>query len=138
MLLTWNKHTANICSAKTDLFRVSKLLKFGVYNHFESNASSQWGKGRRMFLQRGKGIWEGHINRESMTFNWLSPHQKKGDFLSPLGLATVRRLETYPSGLQILFNLGFCLLMFLQQNSLPINYNLILKNLLFLYYKQKT
>ena len=82
-----------------------------------------------MFLQRGKGIWEGHINRESMTFNWLSPHQKKGDFLSPLGLATVRRLETYPSGLQILFNLGFCLLMFLQQNSLPINYNLILKNL---------
>lgn len=111
------------------LFRIIRKLQLGAHSHGKPPANPCKVKEGEHFLQRGKGIWEGHINRESMNFHWLSPHQKKGDFLSPLGLATVRRLETYPSGLQILFNLGFCLLMFLQQNSLPINYNLILKNL---------
>ena len=48
------------------------------------------------FYREEKEFGRGRINRESMTFHWLSPCQRKGGDFLLLGLAIVRGLRPTP------------------------------------------
>ena len=69
-------------------------------------------QGEETAFIEGKRGWESCSNKESVAFHWLSPCQKRNLFSSGWTLLFWQGVRAPPSDLFILFNWGFCLLIF--------------------------
>ena len=78
----------------------------------------------------GKGSWEGYSKQGVLWlfFGWVLARREEESFVLLLSSAIVTRCESPLSGLPTLFNLGFCLLIFYNNN-----YKIIVNQLLCFY-----
>lgn len=101
------------------LLGISRELQFRVCKRGKTQAKYPQGKGKSMFLYRGKRGWEGYSKHRihGCSLTELLPGKKSS---SSRALLSSQGVGAPSSGLLTLFYRGFCLLVFYSPLYLPI------------------
>ena len=98
---------------------LGKMSLFGIIKGLQSSLQPWWAmcrslhhKGRKMFLQGGKGSWEGYSKQVGQGFSLAQSLPGKKSLLSALWALLPSQDVRAPACLPVLFHWGFCLLIF--------------------------